>query len=144
MHCRAVWYGRKQCETYKMYYSIKMKLHTLLYILPSFILLLACNGVDRSGEQPFAPTVETLAAEAAGDGVLLNGRVTDSPNSDVLECGFLYGNDTLRVKLKSEEVSLLFSAYADSLQNGNYYAVAYARNGVGTSYGDTVRFQINK
>ena len=86
----------------------------------------------------------TLAAEAAGDGVLLNGRVTDSPNSDVLECGFLYGNDTLRVKLKSEEVSLLFSAYADSLQNGNYYAVAYARNGVGTSYGDTVRFQINK
>lgn len=95
-----------------MYYSIKMKLHTLLYILPSFILLSACNGVDRSGEQPFAPTVETLAAEAAGDGVLLNGRVIDSPNSDVLECGFLYGNDTLRVKLKSEEVSLLFSAYA--------------------------------
>lgn len=121
-----------------------MKLYTLLYILPSFILFSACNGVDRSGEQPFAPTVETLAAEAAGDGVLLNGRVTDSPNSDVLECGFLYGNDTLRVKLKSEEVSLLFSAYADSLQNGNYYAVAYARNGVGTSYGDTVRFQINK
>ena len=71
-----------------MYYSIKMKLHTLLYILPSFILLSACNGVDRSGEQPFAPTVETLAAETAGDGVLLNG--------------------------------------------------------VGTSYGDTVRFQINK
>ena len=97
MHCRAVWYGRKQCETYKMYYSIKMKLHTLLYILPSFLLFTACNGVDRSGEQPFAPTVETLAAEAAGDGVLLNGRVTDSPNSDVLECGFLYGNDTLRV-----------------------------------------------
>ena len=82
-----------------------MKLHTLLYILPSFILLSACNGVDRSGEQPFAPTVETLAAEAAGDGVLLNGRVTDSPNSDVLECGFLYGNDTLRVKLTSDDVS---------------------------------------
>ena len=121
-----------------------MKRHTLLYILPSFLLFTACNGVDRSSEQPFAPTVETLAAEAAGDGVLLNGRVIDSPNSDVLECGFLYGNDTLRVKLMSEEVSPLFSAYADSLKNGNYYAVAYARNGMGTSYGDTVRFQINK
>ena len=93
----------------------------------------------------------TLCADGGNFGGRVGGRRCASqwprdrlPNSDVLECGFLYGNDTLRVKLKSEEVSLLFSAYADSLQNGNYYAVAYARNGVGTSYGDTVRFQINK
>lgn len=117
---------------------------TLLYTLPALLLMMACNPVDRSGEQPFAPKVETLAAEPEQDGVLLNGRVTESLNSDVLECGFQYGNDTLRVKVKSEDLGPLFSSTVDSLAAGNYYVVAYARNGVGTAYGDTIRFQISE
>ena len=37
----------------------------------------------------------------------------------------------------------LFRATADSLESGSYYCIAYARNGMGTAYGDTVRFSIS-
>ena len=108
------------------------------------LLLVACNAVDRSGEQPFAPTVETLDAESVGDSALLHGAVVASPNSDVKECGFTYGNDTLETKVKCAEAATLFSAYTDSLAPGTYFAVAYSRNGIGTSWGDTVRFVIGE
>ena len=32
---------------------------------------------------------------------------------------------------------------ADSLQDGEYYYAAYARNGIGTTYGDTLYFTVN-
>ena len=35
-----------------------------------------------------------------------------------------------------------FTAVTDSLSAGTYFAVAYAKNGVGTSYGDTIHFTI--
>lgn len=121
-----------------------MKLKSVYHIfLSSSILLAACNAVDRSGEQPFAPTVKTLGVASGNDETIFNGEVVASPNSDVLECGFLYGNDTLRVTLKCDEVNALFTASTDSIEAGDYFAVAYARNGVGTSYGDTVRFSVS-
>ena len=104
------------------------------------ILTLAC-GEDRSGEQPFAPTVQTLVAEQTADSVLLTGAVLSSPNSRLLECGFEYGNDTLRAKVTADTLTT-FSEYTDSLGKGSYFAVAYARNGVGKSYGDTIRFNV--
>ena len=116
--------------------------HFLLYAFLLTSLLCACNGVDRSSEQPLPPTVQTLGAAAEGHKATFNGQVTDSPNSDVLECGFLYGNDTLRVTVKCEAPSTIFTAEADSIDAGTYFAVAYARNGVGTSYGDTIHFEI--
>ncbi len=104
--------------------------------------LTACNPVDRSGEQPLAPTVETVSAVAEADSALLSGRVTASPNSDLKACGFDYGNDTLRATAEAASPDVLFSAFTDSLGPGTYYAVAFARNGVGTSYGDTIHFSI--
>ena len=36
-----------------------------------------------------------------------------------------------------------FGVMTDSLGAGDYYAVAYAQNGVGKGYGDTLRFTIS-
>lgn len=105
--------------------------------------LCASCGEDRSGEQPFAPTVGNVSVTVDGDSARLTGQVTASPNSTLTECGFVYGNDTLRAELKADAPAELFSVVADSLERGAYYAVAYARNGVGRSYApDTLLFLI--
>ncbi len=113
----------------------------LLKILPLLLLTLASCGDDRSGEQPFAPTVQTGIYTQVGDSVLLQGAVTASPNSRLLECGFVYGNDTLNSKVVADTLAT-FSAYTTTLEPGTYYYSAYARNGVGTTYGDTLFFTI--
>ncbi len=115
--------------------------------IPSLILIvlgsiLASCGEDRSGEQPFAPTVETGTAAQEGDSVLLTGSVSASPNSTLRQCGFDYGNDTLHLKTIATDAATTFSAFTDSLGRGEYYAVAFATNGVGTSHGDTIRFVV--
>ena len=105
------------------------------------IALGGCTGEDRSGEQPFAPTVETVSATPDGPTARMEGLVTASPNSTLLKCGFRYGNDTL-VLSTDAELQDCFFAETDTLEAGTYYAVAFARNGVGTSYGDTLWFEI--
>ncbi len=104
--------------------------------------LSACSGVDRSGEQPFPPTVRTLNVEVDGAACQLTGAVDASPNSDLLSRGFNYGNDTLRLEIASEDTTAIFQAVVEGLLPGEYYAVAYAANGVGKSHGDTLRFSI--
>lgn len=113
-----------------------------LTILLTFSYILASCGEDRSGEQPFAPTVQTGTAVQEGDSVLLTGSISASPNSTLKQCGFDYGNDTLRLRTTATEVSSTFRAYTDSLGKGEYYAIAFATNGVGTSHGDTIRFVV--
>ena len=116
-----------------------------LFILPLLVLthlLLAC-GEDRSGEQPFAPTVRSLGATVVGDSAVLTGEVTASPNSHLTECGFAYGTDTMRATCQADTATAMFTATTDSLGAGTYFAVAYAKNGVGTSYGDTLHFTIS-
>ena len=106
-------------------------------------LTAACSGEDRSGEQPFAPTVETLSAEVMGDSCLLTGAVTSSPNSSLRGVGFAYGNDTLRLTAVSDTCTELFQATTQALQPGTYFAVAFAENGVGKTIGtDTLYFEI--
>lgn len=73
---------------------------------------------------------------------MLTGAVKASPNSRLAECGFNYGNDTLRLEAKAPEPAELFAVETDGLEPGRYFAVAYARNGVGTSRGDTLYFEI--
>ncbi len=114
----------------------------LFAMLVSAPLLYTACGDDRSGEQPFAPTVQSVSAVAAGDSAQLTGFVTSSPNSSLTKCGFVYGNDTLRKDKAAEEAGVSFSVTTDSLGAGDYYAVAYAQNGVGKGYGDTLRFTI--
>ena len=115
---------------------------------PSLVLLAiaasaaAACGEDRSGEQPFAPTVQSVGVEVKQHTAVLTGAVLASPNSSLKECGFAYGNDTLRLNVVADSARYEFEARTDSLRPGNYFAVAYAKNGVGTSFGDTVRFSI--
>lgn len=115
---------------------------------PSLVLLAiaasaaAACGEDRSGEQPFAPTVQSVGVEVKQHTAVLTGAVLASPNSSLKECGFAYGNDTLRAKCTAAEPAATFTAETDSLVAGHYYAVPYASNGVGTTYADTLYFDI--
>lgn len=118
-----------------------MKIHHLLYFAMSALAIVSCTGEDRSDEQPFAPTVETVSVTADGPTAWMEGQVTTSPNSSLLECGFRYGNDTLTLSTDADLHDLFF-AETDTLEAGIYYAVAFARNGVGTNYGDTLWFEI--
>ncbi len=115
---------------------------TFLLGITTLILLASCSGEDRSGEQPFAPTVETIGAEVVADSARLSGHVLSSPNSPLTICGFKYGNDTLRVTINAPAPTTTFTAYTDSLGAGDYFYVAFATNGIGTSYGDTLHFTI--
>lgn len=119
-----------------------MKYLSFLFTISLFSLLFAACGEDRSGEQPFAPTLGEMSAVVMADSVRLTGIVTASPNSHLLECGFSYGNDTLRSKAIAPVAATQFSVTIDSLLPGNYFAVGYAKNGVGTTYADTLRFTI--
>lgn len=115
----------------------------LIIFIPLGVLTAACSGEDRSGEQPFAPTVQTLSAEVMGDSCLLRGAVTSSPNSSLRGVGFAYGNDTLRLTAVSTERTELFQAVTKPLHPGTYFAVAFAENGVGKTIGtDTIYFEI--
>ena len=115
---------------------------------PSLVLLAiaagaaAACGEDRSGEQPFAPTVQSVGVEVKQHTAVLTGAVLASPNSSLKECGFAYGNDTLRAKCTAAEPAATFTSETDSLGAGHYYAVPYASNGVGTTYADTLYFDI--
>ena len=119
-----------------------MKYFSYLFSTLLAAMLLAACGEDRSGEQPFAPTLGEMSAVVMADSVRLTGIVTASPNSTLLECGFTYGNDTLRGKVQAPVLTSQFSVTIDSLLPGNYFAVGYAKNGVGTTYADTLRFTI--
>ena len=104
----------------------------------------ACTGEDRSGEQPFKPTVRTLNVEVAGEAVTVTGEIEASPNSSIRECGFEYWSDNLStVKVLSDDSTTIFRATADSLEAGAYSCAAFARNGMGTSRGDTLTFNID-
>lgn len=122
-------------------------MHIMKYF-PSLVLLAiaagaaAACGEDRSGEQPFAPTVQSVGVEVKQHTAVLTGAVLASPNSSLKECGFAYGNDTLRAKCTAAEPAATFTAETDSLGAGHYYAVPYASNGVGTTYADTLYFDI--
>ena len=118
-----------------------MKMHKPLYIALLCTALTACSGEDRSGEQPFAPTVETVAATADGPTAMMEGVVTASPNSSLTACGFRYGNDTLTLNADAPVLTHFF-AQTDTLDPGRYYAVAYARNGIGITYADTLWFEV--
>ena len=118
------------------------KLLPILLLTTLVSVLTASCGEDRSGEQPFAPTVQSVGVEVKQHTAVLTGAVLASPNSSLKECGFAYGNDTLRAKCTAAEPAATFTAETDSLGAGHYYAVPYASNGVGTTYADTLYFDI--
>ena len=119
-----------------------MKHFPILVLLAIAVGAAAACGEDRSGEQPFAPTVQSVGVEVKQHTAVLTGAVLASHNSSLKECGFAYGNDTLRAKCTAAEPAATFTAETDSLGAGHYYAVPYASNGVGTTYADTLYFDI--
>ncbi len=113
------------------------------YFATLLLAFAACVGEDRSGEQPFAPTVKTVNAIANGNSCTMTGAVTASPNSTLSKCGFAYGtNNGKKLSVNSKEIGFNFSATVDSLDTAKYYVAAFATNGMGTSYGDTIWIQI--
>ncbi len=117
----------------------------LLPIVSLFVVsaLVASCGEDRSGEQPFLPTVKSLAVVVEADSALMSGQVLASPNSPLVKCGFKYGNDTLRVEALAPAPAETFTAVTRPLKPGKYFAVSFAANGMGTTYGDTLYFTID-
>ncbi len=117
-----------------------MKVFCSLFAILLLTALFGCRQVDRSSEQPLAPEVKTIGATQDGDSLMLFGEVTASRNSRLRSHGFKYGNDTLRLDVSSTDTLDLgaFTASTRPLLPGMYFFVAYARNGIGTSYGDTL------
>ncbi|MBR1386878.1 MAG: hypothetical protein IJ553_00525 [Alloprevotella sp.] len=117
-----------------------------LFALSTLLLFLlwGCIPEDRSGEQPFAPTVVTLGATPQANSVVVEGEIQLSPNSLITGCGFTWGNDTLRrQELIAGDIENYFSTVIEDLEPGDYFVAAFATNGVGTSYGDTLVFTID-
>ena len=108
-----------------------------LHLLFISTILAACSGEDRSGEQPFPPTVAAIGCTVEGNIATLKACVTSSPNSSLN-----YGNDTLRLEAKAAEAIVEFSAQTRELEAGRYFAIPYAQNGVGTTKADTMWFEI--
>ena len=79
----------------------------MLWAAAALTATAACSGEDRAGEQPLEPTVATRSYTVTADSVVLRGEVLTSHNSRIRECGFFYGNDTLRVTLKADEAATL-------------------------------------
>jgi|SRR5574344_1916213 hypothetical protein len=120
-----------------------MKVSYLGFLLISLLALFSCSGEDRSGERPFPPTVSTKSVSVEGNTCTLIGEVLSSPNSSLKSCGFYFGTDSTKKQITIEKPSALFSTTVDSLKTQtNYFAVAYASNGMGTSYGDTIWFEL--
>lgn len=105
-------------------------------------LLSACAGEDRSDERPRLPEGVAVSVEEQGDSCNLNGVVGESHNSSLTACGFYWGNDTLSNEVDMDSASFKFSTLVGNVGSGTYYAVAYAKNGVGTTTSDTVFFNI--
>lgn len=114
----------------------------LLWLACIAMLNAGCSPEDRSGEVPYAPTVRTLEPCVEGNRAYLEGEILSSPNSPVTKRGFEYGNEVLRTTVEAADSTDCFHAVTEELEPGYYYAVAFATNGIDTSRGDTLFFQI--
>lgn len=118
-------------------------LHVGIYLLFVFSIS-SCAGEDRSDERPFRPTVSTRSVSVEGNSCTLVGEVLSSPNSSLKNCGFSFGTKSTQQQISINNPSALFTARVDSLKaQQRYFAVAFATNGMGTSYGDTIWFKLN-
>ena len=120
-----------------------MRNFSYIFLLLLFIFTLSsCGGEDRSGEQPMMPKVKTLSADVVDDSCEVIGVVEESLNSRVVRRGITYGNDTLRAESLATDTLDTFHSSTRQLLPGTYYVAAFAENGMGTSYGDTIYFTI--
>jgi uncharacterized protein (TIGR02145 family) len=91
------------------------------------------------------PTVDTdLATSVAATTATLNARITATGGAAVTAAGFKYGTDaglTTPTDVPGSGPSSPFTAALTGLTGSTqYWAVGYATNSAGTSYGDTITF----
>lgn len=128
-----------------MTHQYKHNAHIILafvFVVTVSVLGLSCSGEDRSDEMPRVPVVSTMSAIVSGDSCIMTGCVIESHNSPVKECGFIYYSDSIASNKIQCDTTSVFSAIVDSLSKGEYFYAAYARNGMGTTYGDTLQFTV--
>lgn len=92
-------------------------------------------------------TVRTLAAtEISGDKATLNGTYSYSSGYSPSDVGFVYSttptpsSDGTRI---TSSTGNSFSSVVSNLKKGKYYYQAYAKNKVGTEYGEVLSFEIS-
>lgn len=129
---------------YGLFGKVCMKQMAGALLAVGVFLSYSCSGEDRSGEMPRVPVVYTISVSVEGNTCKMNGAVADSHNSSLRECGFYYGLLGEKSLLLKTDTARTFMALADSLKNGEYFCVAYAKNGIGMSYGDTLYFNVEK
>lgn len=122
--------------------SIPFKYNNVIVLLCLILLAIvsSCTGEDRSDEMPLAPKDVTISMQMLNDtSVILKGRVGDSHNNPLTKCGFIWGNS----KESHQETASTGFDFADTViivTPGNYYAIAFATNYIGTTNSDTLRF----
>lgn len=95
-----------------------------------------------------APEVTTLSARVTNDGGVMNGRVDFYGWSDVVTSGFIWSTDSSltapsTVSLDTPSGSLKYTlehALSGLTVGDSVYFAAFATNGIGTGYGDTLLF----
>lgn len=89
-------------------------------------------------------TVRTLSAtDIQGDRATLNGQCTSSSSYRPKELGFVYSTSpTPQNGGTTIKCDNTFSHTISGLQKGQYYFQAYAKNDLGTEYGDVQSFEI--
>lgn len=92
--------------------------------------------------------VNTLEVRCKGYKALLVANVKSSSTEDIYipyEVGFIYGTDS-KLDVDNKEVTgtksvTMFSATVEDLKKTTYYVQAYAKNEIGTAYGEILKFE---
>lgn len=116
------------------------------------------NVVVESGRQARADmqaikvnthmTVRTTKIDIAGKTITLGGEYTYTENNAPIEVGFMYAtqdnpkNGGTVIKAKVDNTTKSFTSILNELDKGIYYVQAYAKNSIGTAFGDILSFEI--
>ena len=93
-------------------------------------------------------TVRTTKIDIAGKTITLGGEYTYTDNNAPIEVGFMYAtqdnpkNGGTVIKAKVDNTIKSFTSIVNELDKGIYYVQAYAKNSIGTAFGDILSFEI--
>lgn len=96
---------------------------------------------NKTNVLPTVTTFQVLASDITSTGVLLRGSVTSEGSSPVTEYGFIYNDGVDHVMNSTGPAASFTVDLAGRLTPGTTYSArAFAKNSVGTAYGQTVSF----
>ncbi|MFN0256729.1 YDG domain-containing protein [Pedobacter ureilyticus] len=119
------------------------------------------DGTSRSGlgelseinfiSPATVPTVSTSEpASVTSNAAFLGGNVTSDGNEQVIESGIIYSQSATDLEIGKPNVIKMvlgfgtgpFNTYVNGLTGSKYYVRAYAKNQIGTSYGEIYSFTL--